>query len=60
MKKILAALLLIAVMSGLVWTGYQQSHNIWSALLMIPMCIVFGGIGGAIGIFFMNTFFGKQ
>jgi len=60
MKKILAALLVIAVLSGLVWQGYQQSHNIWYSLLLIPAAALFGGLGGAIGIFFMNTFFGEQ
>ena len=59
MKKILASLLFIAVLSGLVWTGYQQYNNIWYAFLMIPVAALFGGLGGVIGIFFINTFFEK-
>ena len=59
MKKLLSVLLIVALLSGLVWSGYQQYHNIWYALLMIPECIVFGGIGGLIAIFIMENLFKK-
>jgi fatty acid desaturase len=56
MRKILALFIIASLLFGLWWSGYSETKNIWNGFLYILCCIVFGGIGGLLGIFITKSF----
>lgn len=56
LKKVIAVLMIIIIFGWGSWNFYTTSGSVLAGILFVPAALIFGGIGGMIGMFFCKAF----